>query len=301
MDLIQEIQSDAILFFKEMEDCQYTLDQPSLEFSKGKRNLEKLNAQIRSCTFPNIDDIIFNTCTKQESIDYLKQILHDLYSGQYDHCIDSIIDLFRVNRKLEKYEGGICHNYNVQQKTKRIEEGETYSWHDTYVPILLSHELTHAFFNASLPDPGFNYNYNELCPIFADHYAAYLMDNFIGENHLQKYMSIRLYATQQYFQEYDNMRNYYAELSKPNSHLSSMELAFKFSYYNSYQYIISTIYSCYLFELYLNAPSEILKDFHKTVTHEISVEHLLTKYNISLRNPETVQTFQKVLSQNSIS
>lgn len=302
MNKIEQAKYYAKLFFKEMEDCQYTLDQPSIQFSKGKRNLEKIRKNIANTKFTKPENMYFTPQKKSQNILYTKAIIHQLYNGMYDEQVDMLLSLFHVNHELPPYESGICGDYNQDTRTMQFTEGKIWSWKNPYIPITLTHEITHAFFKQVLPPIGFNYNYNELCSIFAEQYGAFEMDQDLdkGKGYLNHCMQIRFHTLQQHFQEYETMQHYLAEFNVPNESLSPVQLAFKFSYYNSYQYIICSIYGTLLFLQYLQMPESVLTDFRKTVVHEMTIPTLLDKYEISLRNPESVNEFQKVISKYSI-
>lgn len=296
MDPIIETILDAKDFFKEIEECQFSLEQNELEFSKGVKNLDKINRIMVDSTLPSENTIQFYQCTKQETFNYAKTILHDLYNGIYDSYIENLLPIFKVNNSMRTFDAGIAGDYDIKTMKKDYNEGIIYSLKSCYSPIALSHEITHAIIGKEITSD-YNYNYNELCPMFADYYAALQMDHQLGNDHLKKTKIIRLNCMKNMCIEFMNVQNFVEELKNPNDKMTPMKLAFKYSYYNSYQYIIGTIFSHRLFEIFQEAKTEVLHDFQKTTAHEITISELLEKYNISLRDFETVNSFQKTLKQ----
>jgi len=296
MDQITEAIIDARLSFKEIEACQFSLKQEDLEFSKGVKNLDKITRIMANSTLPNDNTIQFCECSKQETFDYTKEILHDLYNGKHDTYIETLLPIFKVDNSLPLFEAAIAGDYDIETMRKTYEAGIIYDFKSSYSPIVLSHELTHAIVG-NIITPGFNYNHNELCPKFADLFAALQMEKILGNEHLKKVKIFHLNALKESCIEYMNRQNSIKDLKGPNSELSPLELAFKYSYYTSYQYIIGTIFSHRLFDIYQEAGSEVLQEFQKAAAHEITISELLAKYNISLRDFETVNSFQKSLTQ----
>lgn len=294
MDQIREAILDAKDFFQEVETCHFSLRQEDLEFSKGVKNLDKINREVLNSNLPSTSQIEFKQCTKQGTLDYATSILHNLYNGMYDSYIETLLPIFRVDRSMVLYDAAIAGDYDIETMKKEYDQGIIYSLKSSYSPIALSHESTHAIIGSTI-QPGFNPNYNELCPIFADYYAALQMDEKIGNDHLGKIKIIRLNHLKKACIEFMNVQNYVSEFQRPNDQLTPMQLAFKYSYYNSYQYIIGTIFSSRLFDIFLDQKTEVLQDFQKVAAHEIQIPDLLGKYNISLRDFETVSSFQKEL------
>lgn len=296
MDQITETIIDTQLFFKEIKACQFSLRQEDLEFSKGIKNLDKVNRIMSNATLPSDNTIQFCECSKQENFDYTKEIVHDLYNGKYDTYIESLLPIFKVDSSLQLYDVAIAGDYDIETMTKTYEEGIIYDFRSSYCPIALSHELTHAIVGNTIT-PGFNYNYNELCSKFADLFAAQQMDKKINNGHFQKIKILQLNALKTACIEFINTQMFIKDFQKPNSEINPITLAFKYSYYNSYQYIIGTVFSHHLFDIYQEIENEVLQEFQKAVAHEITISELLAKYNISLRNFETVNSFQKSLTQ----
>lgn len=297
MDELQMIIEDAILFFKEIEDCHFTLEQPSLKFSKDVRSLEKFGNFIMSLNFPTLDSIQFEQCSKQDTFDLTREIIHELYGGQFDDYANKLFSIMKVDSTLRQFDSGIAGDYDLNKKTKDYNEGIIYSLKERYSSVLLVHEFTHAFHGCKFHTPGYNYNYNEFFPIFSDFYASkYIKDN-LKEDVLEKYAIIRFQSLKESFCEYFGINNCLSELNRKNNLLTPMELAFKYSYYNAYGYIISTIYGFQLFRYYLDSPKEVLKDYRQVVSHEKTIVELLSAYGIQLRNREKMESLQKVLKQ----
>ena len=123
------------------------------------------------------------------------------------------------------------------------------------------------------------------------------MDKKLENEHLIKIKLLHFNNVKSACIEYMRTQLFIKNLSKPNSTMSPIEQAFKYSYYNAYQYIIGTIFAHRLFEIYVQDEISVLQDFRKVATHEITIPELLSKYNISLRNFETINNFQKTLTQ----
>lgn len=287
-----EMLEDAQLFFKEIETCGFSLEQPSISFSKGLKNFQKTGSYIENLSFP-INQIEFNTLSKSENFEITKEIIHELYDGLYDNKMDSLLSLMKLDSNSERFDGGVAGDYDTKTQTKIYDEGFIYSFTESYVPVILSHEFTHTFYGNHF-SPGQNYNYNEFCSIFADFFAANYMC-FKQEDHLNKYQFIRFNHLKECFQEFNNLYEHSQEFLKPNDQLSLHLLPYRYSYYYHYGYIVSIVYSTLLFQEYLDSPKEVLKEFRKVVTHEQKVEELLNKYQISFRNSERTRQFQKIL------
>lgn len=297
MDLLHFLENSK-LFFQEIKDCQYTLEQTSIKFSKGERNLQKIMTTVSNIDFQDNDDIQFQNRTPSEIIKYTKEINNYIYQNRYEEFIDELLSFIKKDHTISRFDAAIASEYDIVDKTKTFIKGYIYSLTQTYCPILLNHEATHMIYEHKIPS-NFNYNYNEFCSIFVDLVAANYMDSIIGDQHLSKYKTIRFNHFKQNCFEYDNLQKRSIDLQQAPDKLNQQELILQYSYYGTYQYIISTIYAFSLFQLYLN-DKQVLEQFRKVVSHQMTIPEILEYYNISLRNHEIVQSFQKELITKSI-
>ena len=113
MDTITEVLIDAQLFFKEIEACNFSLRQEDLEFSKGVKNLDKINSTMEQIIIPSNNNIKFTKCTKEETLNNTKEILHNLYNGIYDSYIESLLPIFKLDNSLSLYDAAIAGDYDI--------------------------------------------------------------------------------------------------------------------------------------------------------------------------------------------
>lgn len=120
-----EMLEDAQLFFKEIETCGFSLEQPSISFSKGLKNFQKTGSYIENLSFP-INQIEFNTLSKSENFEITKEIIHELYDGLYDNKMDSLLSLMKLDSNSERFDGGVAGDYDTKTQTKIYDEGFIY-------------------------------------------------------------------------------------------------------------------------------------------------------------------------------
>lgn len=213
MDIL-ELLEDAKLFFKEVEECGFSLEQKSISFSKGLKNFQRLASYINHLSFP-VDQIQFNSFSKLKNFEITKEIIHQLYDGLYDNEVDYLFSIMKLDSSLESFDGAIVRCYDIKTGTKNYDKGIIYSFKESYVPVILSHEFTHAFYGKNFSS-GRNYNYNEFCSIFADFFAANYIDSISQENVLNKYSFIRFSHLKDCFKDFNVLYEHKSEFMKPN-------------------------------------------------------------------------------------
>lgn len=77
-----------------------------------------------------------------------------------------------------------------------------------------------------------------------------------------------------------------------------MQSALKYQQHQTFSYVISDIYATALYEKYLEKPKTFIEMFNKVMNSECQLNVLLAYYHISLKNYETVETYQKKLINN---
>lgn len=286
---------DGVLYFRELDDLGFLSNLSEIKYSKDAKLFNNFYSEISTLKMPNLDNIRFQKCTKEETLDLAREIASTLYNGKYDEKLKNMFSQFKVDPTLSRFDGAVRFSYNTVSNKKTFVEGIIHSLRNIYSSSILVHEGTHAIYEEEMPS-GTNFTFCEFLPIFSDFYSIIQLDKKYGDEVLKKYLKIRLWSIQNNYKEFLVGPKVLGNVASADpKQLNGTQLAIKYSYHMAYTYLICTIYAIQLYLCYLDSPTSVLEDYRKVVAHEISIEELLKKYNINLRNRENMNETMKLI------
>lgn len=287
---LNSILEDSISYFDEIKAFEFSLDKIDISGSVEKTIFKNLQSAITSSNvcFPYSKDF------KKTSLEENKQLaisFFEKFLGENTSTALTTVPIEKMNMQI--FDGATLFKYDLQEKIITPIKIVLYRTDLSYNALSLCHENTHILFNNPIPNPGFHYHYNELLPILIELIAATYFSEILGEKKLLDfYIAIRIKTLQEHILEYES-----AEKILKIKLVQEMSLPIKYSMHNSYTYIISTIYALHLFEQYQKHPNEIRDVIKECLMHQDTIENMLKKRKVSLKNPDTVNATMKVLKR----
>lgn len=289
----QALLEEAQIFWKEVDQMGYIIERSDINNSKPNRRFNQIQQLILAANIMPVKGSDFKTQTPEETFKMVRDLHSEIFSGKYDEDIKMFESKTKESTMFVEFDGGIAFEVNPQNKTKTVSKIRLYSLKSLYSATVLSHEDMHGLFCLKPIEESFNYNYNELLPIMMEK----IMAHKLGSDILLKKQAIRMQHFKSATEEYRSIIPYFSELDIPNENLSPTALALKYSFYNSYGYMISSIYAEQLFSYYLESPKEIATRIENIIERKENIPTVLKDLNINLGDNNTFNTFQKTLGR----
>ncbi len=255
-----------------------------MEYTKQKRNLEKIKEIVLMTDvkrFKNDTDRLNRRLVE----DVLKEILQDYFS------IDELTTYFsktRINKQIlsSEYDTVIEKDRTTNKLVSILIMG--YNFY-TIIPSL-AHEYTHDKIDleTTIETTYFlgNIHYNELASILMEQIVAkeaeeilelpisYAMNN-TRINHIKTIVEI--------------LRN----LETVPINDPRFKLILEYQQHQTYTYLLSDIYATAIFEKYTQDKEQISYYTKQLLNHQTTIDTILTDLNISLKERDVINTYQK--------
>lgn len=286
-------------FYMDSEKYGYDITFPELQFSKGTRNYNRILKRLTEINLPNPALFKYSTLTLPELKEYLITILTKILGPEYKEELKIFNDLIKKGFRENPFDAALettIENDIVTLKkihiSRELASIQVVSTAHEYIHALLAKYNTYEY-NKVLS----NIHYKELLSILIEYISCYELSQILKEEKLQeKHNIIRLFANQQHAEEHSECQNQSILLNKKSGMINNEYKKYlAYENHNSFGYITSDIYATKLFELYQDDPKTILMFVKRIIEGEKSIKELLTFYNVSLNNPETISSYNKRL------
>lgn len=257
-----------------------------LEFSKQRRIYENICDMIVKCdirTFPNKTELIDKNLTHY----ILSVIIKELFQVEN---IDFFLDKVKVDHIIPSNEYDCVTILDEENKLENI-----FIWDYHYLTIIpnLAHEFIHAYYETismeELMKTQINYHYHEIPAITTEQMVAYEAEKELNLPILKAMNATRLFHLKVNLDTYQEMDKDIWKI-RGNQYLENI---FNHQKHITFSYTISDIYATSLFQKYLEDKTTFLKLFNRLLKREITLTDLFDYYQISLKNHETIDQYQK--------
>lgn len=301
MILPYEAQKEIHDFFEDIELYKRNIDFTELQFSRGKRNYDRILKRLEAVDLPDPSLFNFKTLSTKEIKELLVEIICKIFGPSYKEEVEKYNRLIRIVPIDNPFEATIesdlvgdmqvPKNIFISNKCKSIQVVST--GHE-YTHCFLSKYDTHLF-NAIMN----NVHYKELLPIIVEYIICYELSLILKENDIEeKHRIIRIDHDKNQAEE----RKSSIMIEPKLRHLNSLDAQVLKSYieyqeHNSFGYIISDIYGSFLSDVYKDSPNSLINLIKGIISGDNCIKDLLSYYNLSLVNQEVTTSFnQKIES-----
>lgn len=292
-------------FFKDIETYNYNHDFPELEYSRGKRNYERVIKRLETITLPNPYQLRFQTLSSREIKEYVLEILCKIFGPSYKEKIEQNNRLIRI-APIDKYFDSI---------TETEQQGEIFVPKKIYISnkcfsieiVSTAHEHLHCMlseYGAHLYNSVIgNVHYNELLPIIVEYIVCYELSQILKEESLEaKHRIIRIDHGKNLAEERKSSFLLEPKIRSINSaEAEFMKKYIEYQEHNAFGYIISDMYALHLLDVYKDNRDIIISLIKSIIAGEKSITDLIKFFNLSLTNIDIINKYNQNIDQISLS
>lgn len=296
---IQAALIKALDFYQDAERFGYDINFTELEFSKAKRNYERILKRLREITLPNPATFKYTTLTIEELKELLTLLLTKILGPEYKNQFEEYNGLLKEERLTNPFDSAV--EVDIEKPIPKVDNIYISKEKSSIQVVSTGHEYIHALL-AKYDTTEYtrvlsNIHYKELLSILMEYILCYELSQILKEDKLiEKHNVIRLSHNQEHAIEHEGTQDL-EKMSRRYSFLLPDQLKLYMAYENhlSFGYITSDIYATQLFKYYQEDPKTALMYIKGIIDGEKSIKELLKHYNIALNNPETFATYNKRL------
>lgn len=259
-----------------------------LEFTKQRRNLERIKEQILKITV-----IPFNNDTEKLNKEITEETLTKLLSNYFK--IEELKKFFSITQIDSKYLSSKYDAITARNIDTNKLESFFISGYNFYSIIPnLAHEYTHGKIElaSEIETVNFlgNYHYTELPSILIEQIVALESENLLNLPILKSVDISRIKHLKTIIEIEETLK-------KGNMTDEIGSLILEYQKHDTYKYLLSDILATALFEEYKKDKEKINYYIKKLLEHQITINEILTLYSISLKERLTVEAYEKKLKR----
>jgi len=273
----------------------YNLDYLELNTDKGIDYFDEILNELLMYD-ADINSLKFKTFGKVQWKKHILNLMLELLGEEYKDLLEEFMEItYKTDQPIHVFDCATYYEPNFFGYPT-INEFEIAYLNKSIGLAALSHEYAHGIVlprsSHLLNDYFGNLHYFEFPSIMTERmFTEKLVD--ISKDEIDKKMNMVRYEDSGYHANtIISNTNFPEELCDESKKLTD------FSHHEHYGYIISDIYSTYLFDIYMNDKIGFLKTYRKMMSGEMNILDFLKKYDVRLERPKVKNTYIKSLEMN---
>ena len=267
-----------------------------IEFSRGRKNYDKLINRICNLNLPSYHDFTYSKLSLTELQECLTELLIKLLGPDFREQIVELSKILKPVKSTDYFDTVIGFDNNTPKQIyvpKPIYSIEIACTANSFIRCLMT-KYEEERLNGVLS----NYHYRDLLNIVIEYIICFeIHKEFKKDEIIQRHDIIRTQAIQLNILEDIETKRVESILKKQNILMyNELKDYFEFEPHVAYGNVICDIYANRLLDIYRAMDEELLSLIRNIIQGNNSIDDLLKHYNISLTDQFTIQSYETKLS-----